>query len=532
MHTMSIRHRHISLSCIAAAILCLAVCAGCIHNDIPFPRIPQYITAFAVEDQISPADINSDNYSVTVYLDERTDIRRVKVTEFDYTEGADAYPQLLDSTVNMTKPIIVTLRKYQSYEWIISAVQDIPRAFAVRGQIGESEIDAVGHRVIVTVPESADLSALTVTEIKLGPADITTLDPDVQVGSVVDLSKPLRINVTCHGLTDQWSIYAKKSQLLVNTQEVTAWSQVIWAVASAPEDGDNGFRYRPASQQDWIEVPREQITYQGGTFTACIPHLTPLTEYVVQAYSDQNLGEEVTVTTQSTMDLPDGSFDQWWLNGKVWCPWDENGQRFWDTGNTGAATLGQSNVQPSDDTPNGQGQSAKLETRFVGIAGIGKLAAGSIYTGSFARVDGTNGILDFGRPWTLRPTKLIGYYKYTTAPIDYASTELQSLKGRPDSCHIYIAITDWTAPFQIRTNPKNRQLFDPNSPEIIAYGELISGSNTNGYQPFEIRLNYRSYSRKPSYIQITCAASKYGDFFTGGTGATLFVDQFSLSYDY
>ncbi len=148
------------------------------------------------------------------------------------------------------------------------------------------------------------------------------------------------------------------------------------------------------------------------------------------------------------------------------------------------------------------------------------------------KVDGTNGILDFGRPWNLRPTKLKGYYQYKTADIDYASAELEYLKGRPDSCHIYVALTDWTAPFEIRTNPKNRNLFDKNADYVIGYGELVFGGTMDGYQPFEIEINYRSTSRVPSYMQITAAASKYGDYFTGGAGAVLYVDEFSFDYDY
>ena len=203
-----------------------------------------------------------------------------------------------------------------------------------------------------------------------------------------------------------------------------------------------------------------------------------------------------------------------------------------NTGNTGAATLGNSNVTPSDDTPTGTGQSACLATRFVGIGSIGKLAAGSIYTGTFVRVDGTNGILDFGRPWSVRPTRVRGFYKFHTEPINYASTEFKHLIGRPDSCHIYVALADWAAPYQIRTKPNNPQLLDINSPAIIAYGELIRGSDTNGWQEFEVTFNYRSTSRKPKYILVCFAASKYGDYFTGGTGTTLYVDQVSLDYDY
>ena len=113
-----------------------------------------------------------------------------------------------------------------------------------------------------------------------------------------------------------------------------------------------------------------------------------------------------------------------------------------------------------------------------------------------------------------------------------ADAEHAYMKGRPDSCQIYVALTDWTAPYQIRTNPKNRQLFNPNSPEIIAYGELTCGETTGGYRQFTIELKYNSTSRQPRYLQITCAGSKYGDYFTGGPGATMYVDQLSFDYDY
>ena len=517
-------------------ILCISSLSSCIHNDIPYPRIEQYITSLAAEGQSREAEIDTVNFKATVFLEETVDIAKVKFTRFNYTPGASVSPNLLEGVYDMSSPIVVTVSKYQDYQWIVSASQYIERYFTIAGQIGETTIDEVGRRVVIHVPETANLEKLTLTSIKLGPEGLTTLTPDVQPGTI-NLSRPLRIAVTAFGRTQDWTVYAEKTELLVQTTAVDAWSEVAWAYASCQDSMTGGFRYREVNSENWTEVPRTDISQQPGSFSACIRHLTPLTSYVVKSYAvnaDGSIeeGDEMEFTTSATEILPDGSFDQWWLNGRIWCPWDEFGTRFWDTGNTGAATLGQSNVVPSDDTPTGQGQSAKLETRFVGIAGIGKLAAGSIYTGQFAKVDGTNGILDFGRPWKVRPTKLRGYYKYNTAPINYASTEYKYLIDRPDSCHIYVALTDWTAPYQIRTNPNNRHLFDPSSPEIIAYGELIRGSDTGGWQEFEIELNYRSTSRVPSYIQITCAASKYGDFFTGGAGAVLFVDQFSLLYDY
>jgi hypothetical protein len=506
--------------------------SACISNDLPYPKISQNILSIAAVGQLSPATIDSTNYQVTLYLDETTDISKVSFSDFTYTPGATPSANLLEGEYDLSSPMRITLSGYQNYQWLISAEQTISKKFSISGQIGETVLDDVGHRIIVKVPESANLSKLTLNEIKLGPTGLTTIVPDMQPG-IVDFSSPKDITVSYFDKVEYWTIYVQKTSSIVTTTQVDAWAQVIWATGNAPESADNGFQYRESSSSEWIDVSKSDITFSGGSFVARIVHLKPNTEYVVRAISDDNIGNEVTVITEGTANIENGSFDNWWLDGKVWCPWSETGSSYWDTGNTGACTLGQSNVQPSDYTPAGvTGQSAMLETRFVGIGPVGKLAAGSIYTGRFDQVDGTNGILDFGRPFNLHPTKLKGYYQYTTAPINYASTEYQHLLNRPDSCHIYIALTDWTAPYKIRTNPKNRQLFDKNSSSVIAYGELICGTSMSGYKEFEIELNYRDTSRIPSYIQITCAASKYGDFFTGGSGAILYVDQFSFSFDY
>ncbi len=513
-------------------LLSLLLLAGCIKNDLPYPRIQQNITSISAVGESREALIDSLALSVTLYLDEQVDIESVRFDSFSISEGGSSDPNLLEGTYDLSHPIVVKLTRYQTYQWLVSAIQNIERYLTIEGQIGESVIDAVGRRIIVNVPETANLSKLNVTSIKLGPEGVTTLSPDIQVGEY-DFSRPVRVEVTFHGRSDEWTIYVERTELVVSTEAVDAWSRVVWAYGNCPSDMRGGFQYRRADSSEWISVPQSSVTQTQGAFSCCIPHLDPLTEYVVRAVAGSDIGNEVRVTTDATADIPDGSFDQWWLkNNKIWCPWNENGEQYWDTGNTGASTLGQSNVMPTEDTPTGSGLAAQLNTQFVGIGSIGKLAAGSIYTGSFVKVDGTNGILDFGRPFKLRPTKLKGYYQYKTAPINYTSSEYSDLRDRPDSCHIYVALTDWTAPFEIRTNPKNRNLFNKNADYIIGYGELVFGGTMEEYQPFEIEIEYRSTSRVPSYLQITAAASKYGDFFTGGAGAVLYVDEFSFDYDY
>lgn len=511
----------------------LLVFGGCIHNDLPYPKIQQNIMELTPVGQQSATQIDNSTLTATVYLTEDVDIYNVSFSEFKVTEGAEVSPDLSVGTYNLSSPLIVTLKKYQTYQWLVKAEQYIERYFAIEGEIGESTVDEVGHRILVQVPFTADISALKVTAIKLGPAGHTTISPDIIEGYTYDFSHPVNLVVTSWGRSEDWTIYVERVEQTVNTDNAEAWSEVVWVFGSCEAGKTGGFQYKESSSDEWLEVNPQWVTQNGGTLTCKIPHLQPMTSYDVRSYSEGEYGNIITVTTQETMDLPDGSFDQWWLkDNKIWCPWNEGGTPYWDTGNTGAATLGQSNVVPTTHTVTGRGQAAELNTKFVGILGIGKLGAGSIYTGSFAKVDGTNGILDFGRPYNLRPTKLRGYYQYRTAPIDYTNSEWTHLKGQPDTCHIYIALTDWTAPYQIRTNPNNRQLFNKDASYVIAYGELLYSGTMNNYESFEIELNYRDYFKKPTYLQITCAASKYGDYFTGGNGAVLYVDEFSLDYDY
>lgn len=525
--TMRIKATHI-----ASTLTLTLLAAGCIKNDLPYPRIQQNILTIAAEGQSAAASIDDKALSATIFLSEEVNPRKVKFSDFTYTEGAECSVNLLEGTYDLTAPLELTLSLYQDYKWTITAQQNIERYLTVAGQIGETAIDVAGRRVVLYVPEHTDLKTIKISSIKLGPAKVSEMTPDLKAGDVIDCSKPVKIKVSYFDMTEEWTLYVDKSTAIVSTTQADAWVNVVWVYGSAPEDADNGFEYRMTGTAEWQKVPEQYITREGGSYYARIPHLLPLTSYDVRAYSDSNYGNEMTVTTGVSQPLPDASFDQWWLDKKVWCPWPEGGVSFWDTGNTGASTLGQSNVTPSDDTPTGTGRSAQLSTRFVGIGAIGKLAAGSMFSGKFAKVDGTNGILDFGRPWSVCPTKLRGFYKYISAPIDYANEEYKYLLNEPDSCNIWVALIDSDEPYQIRTNPKNRHLFDVNDPCVIAYGELDSGVATDGWKEFEIEFKYKATNRVPKYLIVVSAASKYGDFFTGGAGSILWIDDFSLDYDY
>ena len=103
-------------------ILCAALtlwCGSCIENDIPYPVVPVEIlglegTGFAVG-QIDPV-----RRTVTLTLDERTDIERVTITSARITDKATG-AEALTGTFDLRTPRYVTLSLYQDYEWTVRA---------------------------------------------------------------------------------------------------------------------------------------------------------------------------------------------------------------------------------------------------------------------------------------------------------------------------------------------------------------------------------------------------------------------------
>ncbi len=521
--------KHISLYFIVLFVTLLF--AGCIKNDIPYPYIQPNFLSITVTDESQPARIDSVNRIVNIYLLETADIKNVEITSYELTDGATIVGPEITGGIDLSEDVDVTLMLYQEYVWTLSANQDISRYFTVANQIGASEIDASTHSVTAYISDAADITAVEVLTMKLGSTN-STMSPDL-TGTVVNFSEPVSVIVSDYGREETWTIVVETTESPVYTDRVDAWTNVAWVYGRAEVGKNNGVEYRLNGDTEWITVPDSWVTHDGGVFTARIIHLTPNTTYQARAYSDDDTGIVLDFTTGSEAQVPNNSFEDWWLNGKVWNPWAEDGTSFWDTGNKGVTTLLDSNSQPSEDTPSGiGGLSAELKSVFAGVFGIGKLGAGNIFTGSYVRTDGTNGVLSFGREFTERPTRLTGYMKYTTKDIDYTNSELTDFKGRPDTCSIYIALADWDEPYEIRTNPSDRQLFDPNDSHVIAYGALESGETIPEYIKFDIELDYRSTQRVPRYILIVASSSKYGDYFTGANGALLYVDDFVLEYDY
>ncbi len=291
------------------------------------------------------------------------------------------------------------------------------------------------------------------------------------------------------------------------------------------------FQYREEGSQAWTSIP---ATLSGTAMSANISGLKPGTTYEYQAVAGTSASVKIiTFTTEEATPLPNSSFENWQtLSSKAMVPYAANETPFWDSGNHGSATMSKNVTTPDGTYKHSGAYSAMLKSQFVGVIGFGKLAAGNLFVGTYVGTDGTNGILDFGQPFTSRPAKLRGYLKYTPGTVDYSSIDAMP-KGNTDMGHIFIALGDWDSPVRITTKDKN--LFNKEDERIIAYGENILTesvqSSDGGLTAFEISLDYRSSNRIPTYIVIVATASRYGDYFTGSSSSTMWIDDFELIYE-
>ena len=149
-------------------------------------------------------------------------------------------------------------------------------------------------------------------------------------------------------------------------------------------------------------------------------------------------------------------------------------------------------------------------------------------------------MLGWGRSFTSRPKALKGYVRYVPVAVTSESKNYAELKkGDLDNGKIYIALLDNTQkeysgkqyPVIVNTADTN-SFFKNTDANVIAYGELVFDKATDGdgMVEFNIPLDYYRTDIKPSNIMIVCAASKGGDYFVGGDGSVMYLDDFELVY--
>ena len=285
------------------------------------------------------------------------------------------------------------------------------------------------------------------------------------------------------------------------------------------------FQWKKAGDANWTDYAGT-VSYNdaAATFSAELYGLEASTAYVFRAKTDkEEENRELSFTTAPAGTIPNMSFDDWYQDGKVWYAASSSSNRVWDSANKGAANFIGSTTTPETSSVI-HGKAARMESAYAVV----KFAAGNIYIGSFVGLAGLGAELDWGMPFSSRPLALHGYYKYSPKAIDYTESPYGSKKGEMDACSIKMYLCDWSAPFRVNTSTST--FLQDDDPSIIAMCDFTSNVATDGYVEFTFPLQYRD-ARTPKYVVIVGAASRLGDYFTGGKGSTLWLDELSLVYD-
>ncbi|WP_290539636.1 PCMD domain-containing protein [Alistipes sp.] len=550
-----------------ALLAATALLASCIHNDIPYPVVELRIAK--VEGQgFSVSENNVTSRTVTLSLDEATDIRNVQINAVGYDavihsvqlDKDEVLQQIrssreLTGTFDLRSPIYTTLSLYQDYDWTIRATQTIKRRFGVTGQIGSTQIDEKNRIARVLVPRNINLAHVEVTELKLGPADITTYSPTLEELSGSSFESVRFVDVTCHGVTERWMLYVEATDVKVAIQTADLWNNTATATALVSAEEHNAgaaLEYRFKGETEWQKMT--QSSYEAGILTATLApewnsstnaHGLAIHNFVPNKglFAGHTYEFRLTVKGEQTQlieyeapagntipngDMEDSSLSCWGQNNKT--------AEFWGSGNN-TFTKGLC-TQVSFDG----GMRAKLQA----TSAVGILASGNLFSGPFQKDMLTRGVVSFGQPytWKARPKALkLQYYAEHIGIVNIDKNFGAPLhKGDQDKARIMVAIVDWKARREVGSGTSAPTgTWDPeetNSLEegpIIAYGSLFIDKSSTGGKMIDIQLplNYYDQKAKPSgmyQIVISCSTSAYGDFMAGCNSNVLYVDNFEWVY--
>lgn len=552
----------------SAAALLLA--ASCIDNDVPYPVVELRIAG--VEGSgFTVSGISIANRTVALTLDEKTDIRKVGIDKVTF-DVATSNPMMTDTEsfigqiktsrplsgeFDLRSPLYVTLSLYQDYEWTIVAEQPIERAFTVAGQIGATVIDAQKRTATAYVAKGTNLGDITVTRLKLGPADITTYSPTAEELSASGFETMRFVDATYHGTTERWTLHVEHTDLKVAFRETDLWNNtgVITAMVTEEEYPNAVIQYRVKGTDEWQATQKGERD-ETGLFTAAVtPEWTNSTNaaglpvkrlvrtkgvYAGQTYELRLLvNGEATETSEYTVPagdvIPDGNME----NPGLSCFTQENqNAEFWASGNNGFAKVCTSAAFDGM----GGSRCALLKASAPLIVG---LAAGNLMSGIFYKDGMTTGVVEFGQPytWTARPSGMKVKYHATVGIVNQTKHSGAPIgKGDQDKARIFVAIVDWNARHRVASGTgAPTGTWDPTETtatdegKIIACGSLFIDRSTAGDRMTEITLPLDFYDTqaRPTgkySIVISCSTSAYGDFMVGCTTNTMYVDDFEWVY--
>ena len=268
-------------------------------------------------------------------------------------------------------------------------------------------------------------------------------------------------------------------------------------------------------------------------YTATATGIATATTYEYALFSNGvQVGLSRTLTTAAGAQIPEAGFEEWCTDpaDNARCPGALFYNLFWDTGNhaTASMNLGQLTTEKDDVREGATGvYSAYMKSMKAAVMGIGKFAAGNLFVGRFVRIDGTGGIVEFGRDFEFnaRPKAIRFWMKNNQGTINEGSHT-----SGTDLAKIYCCLTD--RKFTVNTN-KSETFF---SPTIVTEGILASAvmetTESHGeWTLVEIPIEYRdNLTTKPTTLVLTFTCSGYGDYFTGSTNSWMNVDDVEFVY--
>lgn len=287
----------------------------------------------------------------------------------------------------------------------------------------------------------------------------------------------------------------------------------------------------------WTEIDADRL--EPGTYEALLKELDPATQYTYRLLIDGvQTGDSMTFMTGDAAQPENPGFEVF-SNAEsskfksFYDPADALWKtKWWDNGNHGSTTLSASQaVCVPDSSTKMEGEySARCASQYVVV----KFAAGSISTCEYAGTEGTNGKVNFGRPFTARPSAVRLWAKYNGGEINRGD-----YSGQPDYATFIVALGTWPStkykgskncPLQVYTADKNTYWNYAELPETIAYG-YYETTGIEEWTRLTIPFDYYKTDEFPTHIVLSFAASKYGDYFSGCDSAVLWVDGVELLYE-
>ena len=568
---MTPKHCKLLFSTLLAGLFLLASCA--VVDDLPLPLVKAEVTAFTVDGQcdadgegFADAVIDKEKRTVDVYVNDLVQLNNLHINALQVSHNAEINVETPEGLVpiskytdasngkyllDFTSPVTLVLSTYQDYRWTLRVHQVITREVILQNQVGKAVIDPVNCNVIAYVLPEQSLLSVSVEKFTLGGPN-GTVEPD-PTGQTLDFSFGREFQVRRYNSdeVETWTVYVYHADA-ASTASISVFPHAVKAYAKGQmQNGSTPvIEYRSKGNQEWSTLPGANVDAGSVEFSAVITGLNPNTEYECRVTAGGQTSAVTTFITAKALQIPNASFDDWSISGSgnqaLYQPWGEGSEPYWDTGNKGATTVGASNSTYGQEDGRVY---ANLQSKFIVI----KFAAGNIFTGSYLKTDGTNGILNFGRPFDSFPTKMQFDYKFKTSLVNrgggkwdanygkYITREVyDGMTGKPDSCQIYIALigdkdeetyNGTLYPYIIRTRPSELNLFNTHSDNIIAYAQLTQGNDVTKWTTETLTLEYRHTDRTPKYIIVVASSSKYGDYFIGGDATLLQLDNIQLLYE-